>query len=58
MKAGGLTKLEYKFKSAEDTIVVEDIKVEESHNKNNSEVKNTAYSDVLNDKVPTNFMAL
>ena len=46
VKAGGLTKLEYKFKT------VEDPKVEESHNKDDLEVKYTAFFDALNENLP------
>ena len=41
-QAGGVTKLDYKFKR------VEDIKAEEDHNKDNVEVINTAYSNLFN----------
>ena len=41
-QAGGLTKLDYKFKRVEDIIV------EEGHNKDNVEVINTAYPNVFN----------
>ncbi len=46
VKAGGLTKLEYKFKTVEDS------KVEESHNKDDLEVKYTAFFDALNENLP------
>ncbi len=50
-KAGGLTKLEYKFKR------VEEIKVEEDHNKVNLEVINTAYPNMFN-KAPINLNSM
>jgi hypothetical protein len=51
VKAGGLTKSEYKFRTIEDS------EVEGSHNKDDSGIKYTAYVDVLNEK-PIKLMAL
>jgi hypothetical protein len=51
VKAGGLTKLEYKFKT------IEDIKLGKNYNKDDSEIKYAAYVDVLNEK-PLKLMAL
>ncbi len=47
VKAGRFTKLEYSFNAVEDTKVVEDIKVEESYNKDDSEVINTTYVNLF-----------
>ncbi len=50
-QAGGLTKLEYKFKR------VENIKVEEDHNNDSLEVINTAYPNVFN-KAPISLKSM
>jgi hypothetical protein len=50
-QAGGLTKLEYKFKR------VEEIKVEEDHNNDSLEVINTAYPNVFN-KAPISLKSM